>query len=160
MELWKNIEGLPGYQVSSLGRVKSSVRHSTRCLKGSRTGLGYVSVYFKGGKREYVHRLVAAAFIPNPDNKPHVNHRDSNPSNNHYSNLEWVTHRENIQHALDCGRMNYGEINGQCKLTKSDAEAIRNSKASGQLLAALFNISESTICDIRKNRTWKHLNAA
>ena len=108
-EVWKSIEGYEGYyEVSNLGRVRSLKRkgYKNGTLKqGSSHTQYWVVVLCKDGKRitKLVHRLVAKAFIPNPDNKPQVNHIDSNRKNNRVDNLEWVTPKENSQHAYDSG---------------------------------------------------------
>ncbi len=111
IEIWKPIRGYEGYEVSNLGRIKSLNYNHTGCekiLKPVNDGKGYLKVFlFKNGKRKnfQIHRLVAQTFIPNPDNKPCVNHIDCNPSNNCINNLEWCTYKENTQYALELGRM-------------------------------------------------------
>lgn len=120
-EVWKPIENYEGYyEVSDLGRVKSLIGWNgakyvkrEKILKGwaQTTGKGdykrhVVRLTKKGKSREHkVHRLVALAFIPNPENKPEVNHIDGNPMFNNVSNLEWVTSKENSIHALETGLM-------------------------------------------------------
>ena len=97
MELWRDIEGFNGrYQISSWGRVRNA---NTGCiLKPYKNERGYLKVYLNKGKGKYVkpriNRLVAQAFIPNPENKPQVDHIDSNPFNNNVENLRWVNIEE------------------------------------------------------------------
>lgn len=116
---WKPIKGYEGYyEVSDEGLVRSVTRiitdsWCTRCFKGK-----ILKPALHNGKQPYfyvtlskdhknrkilVHRLVAGAFIPNPDDKPQVNHKDGNVHNNCVTNLEWCTNAENTQHAYDTG---------------------------------------------------------
>ena len=108
MEIWKEIPGTNGeYQVSNIGRVKTTKtgRILRQCLDNI---TGYYRVcLFKTDRRKRmkVHRLVAAAFIPNPDNLPFINHIDGNKLNNNVSNLEWCTAKHNSVHARRTGLM-------------------------------------------------------
>ena len=115
-EVWKDVEGYEGlYQISNFGNVKSLARivHSEKrsdykikekILKQSDTTTGYKKVELHKGNEKRksfkVHRLVAQAFIPNPENKLEVNHIDGNKHNNNVNNLEWVTSSENKIHAF------------------------------------------------------------
>ena len=90
--MWKECCGV---EVSGHG----DVRFNGKLLKQYYCN-GYMQVKVSG-KQIYVHRLVAQAFIPNPDNKPQVNHKDGNKANNNVNNLEWVTNKENISHAYE-----------------------------------------------------------
>lgn len=104
-EIWKDIQGYEGlYQVSNLGRVRGIKRNSI--LKPWTVRGGYLSVNLCKNnlvKKRVVHRLVAEAFIDNPENKPEINHISGNKLDNSISNLEWCTREENIQHSWDEG---------------------------------------------------------
>lgn len=116
MELWKCIDGFKGqYQVSDLGRVRSVDRETVdrngirRSVKGKilspcDNGNGYKYVSLGRGKREYIHRLVARAFVCNPHSLQEVNHINEIKSDNRAENLEWVTHLENIRHGTGIER--------------------------------------------------------
>ena len=124
--MWKDIVGYEGiYQVSDLGDVKSLQRTARvrngirtvpeRILKTGSGPFGYKTVRLAKDltyTTELVHRLVATAFLPNPDNLPCVNHKDGNPNNNDASNLEWCTHEYNSNYYL-------------CKQKQSDAMKLR-----------------------------------
>ncbi len=105
-EVWKPIPNYEGfYEVSNIGRVRSLYRYK-KILHPSDTN-GYRTVeLWKGKKRKRigVHRLVAMAFIDNPDNKPFVNHKDETRDNNSVDNLEWVTHLENCRYGTAIAR--------------------------------------------------------
>lgn len=103
MELWKDIPGYEGrYQISSNGNVRSLLKAIR--LRHFVCGSGYEEVILKKNgdrKPKLIHRLVAEAFVPNPQGKREVNHKDGNKHNNDYRNLEWVTPSENIRHSYD-----------------------------------------------------------
>lgn len=110
MDIWKDVSENSNYEVSNNGRVR---RKGTNIDKASYDRKGYPIVnLYKNGKesKRAIHRLVAQEFIPNPDNKPEVNHIDGDKHNNHVSNLEWATKKENCRHAWDTGltRPSYG----------------------------------------------------
>ena len=101
-EIWKDIDGYEGlYQISNKGRVKRLYKASERILKPRDNGRGYLRVHLtkeNTSKHIRVHRLVARAFIPNPDNLPEINHRDENKKNNCVENLEWMRHIDNCNY--------------------------------------------------------------
>ena len=109
-EIWKVIEGFPNYEVSNLGNVRNKeTKRKITPIKGSN---GYLSVRIRKQSGDYekpslsIHRLVAKAFVENPNDKPQVNHIDGNKTNNYATNLEWCTRVENAQHAMELGLFN------------------------------------------------------
>lgn len=112
MEQWRIIKENDNYMVSNSGRIR---RINSEHDKTPQDKHGYLSVdLYKNGRcsKRSIHRLVAQEFIANPYNKPEVNHIDGNKHNNHVSNLEWVTKKENCRHAWDNGlvRPSYGML--------------------------------------------------
>lgn len=97
-EIWKIIDDYDNYKISNLGNLKSKSKRIKKCI--NRDGYYQVSLYKNGNKKSIlVHRLVAMTFIPNPLNKPTVNHIDGNKLNNNVSNLEWATCKEQQYHS-------------------------------------------------------------
>ena len=144
---------LEDYEITRDGRVIN--KHTGRTVKPQINGTGYYRVGICG-KLQFVHRLVAKKYIPNPENKPQVNHKDGNKLNNCVENLEWVTNRENSIHALKNGMMRIEEHHQFAKLKRAQVAFIKShDDMSRKELAELFNVSPRTITDIRKGRTWK-----
>lgn len=118
-EIWINIEG-SNYEVSNTQKVRNCLTGFV--LKNSIFGsTEYVGVHIRiNGKVRHcsIHRLVAIAFVPNPDNKPQVNHKDGDKKNNAPDNLEWSTQPENIQHMYDTGLKTYQPLHYKGKFGK------------------------------------------
>lgn len=116
---------------------------------------GYLRVQI-GGKRYFVHRLVAEKYIPNPDNKEQVNHIDGDKTNNKASNLEWTTNQENRNHAVKNHLHLCGEDCPWAKLNWEKVNFIRSHpEYTNKDLASMFNVSPGTISNVRNNRRWK-----
>lgn len=175
-EIWKDIEGYEGlYQVSNLGRVKSLSREVVRPTLGKYTTLeiirkshydkdGYLTLSLsKGSKYKLfkIHRLVATAFIPNPENKPQVNHINGIKTDNTLENLEWVTASENVRHAYESGLVVSlkGEKHNMCKLTSELVKLIRNDLMimTQKKVAEKYGISQQHVSDINTGKRWKHI---
>lgn len=133
-EQWRDVQGYEGlYQVSDLGRVRNKRQ---RILSAHLNGSGYVQTTLsKGGRREYplVHRLIALAFVPNPEGKPQINHKNGTKTDNRPDNLEWCTMGENLAHRHRV----LGQIGGRAKpvvcvdTEQSYASAVEAAKALG-----------------------------
>jgi len=139
--LFAEIEGYDGYYVTTDGRVWGKGKNGF--MKQFKTGriknyLG-VMLYDNGiGKTVRVHILVAKAFLPNPQNKPQVNHKDENPENNTVSNLEWVTAEENCNY----GARNY-KISKQQLNRKDHSRSVAQIDKAGNILAVFPSLSEA-----------------
>lgn len=118
-EKWLKVAGFENYEISNIGRLKNS---KGEIMKPWNDSHGYLDVKFYKDKKSYhrkIHRLVAEAFIPNPENKQQVNHIDGNPMNNFFENLEWVTPKENIRHLLETKGIS-NQFSKMCKVASYD----------------------------------------
>ena len=180
-EVWKPCPDFEEhYEVSNLGRVRSRsvfIPHDGSWNKDMNGYIKKVKIHnqqvnrygylqtklCKYGKCRQltIHRLVAKAFIENPENKSQVNHIDGNKKNNRVDNLEWTTRSENVKHAYDTGLMSSKHMTGSnhplSKLTEDDVREIRTSEKKLKDLAKQFGVSYATIIDIKKHRTWKNI---
>lgn len=169
-EVWKDVKGFEGmYQVSNLGRVKSLLKwngnshiHKEYIKRSYINRAGYEVVELpKDCKRHIktVHRLIAEAFIPNPHGYSEVNHIDSNPRNNDISNLEWVSHSWNIQHAYLFGK-GQSLKDEYCEYARVYVE----SNKSTYEIAEQYGVSQSTVqkavkrCGINSRKTADYNN--
>ena len=174
-EIWKDIPGFVGiYKVSSLCGLKSIPRHikykdgRSFFTDGKRLSVWignhgyYCAALRKEGKthRVLLHRLVAMAFIPNPENKRCINHIDGNKTNNSISNLEWCTHSENLFHGYKIGLTPKGEDHHNSKLTDAQVLEIRGAIKMGitqRNLATEYRVCQKVIWSIATRKSWKHI---
>lgn len=171
-ETWLPVKGYEGlYEVSDFGNVRSLDKrdrrgylHRGKELKKVPIGRGYVaSCLSVDGKvdKAYNHRLVAEAFIPNPDGKPDVNHKDGNKKNNVVGNLEWVTHSENGKHSFAVlGRPHprgmLGKQGANRKFTREQIEAIRADNRFQRVIAEEYGVEQTTISAIKRRENYRY----
>ena len=162
-EIWKPIKGIEQYQVSNKGNVKSLRTNVILKQRLDRYGYPRLTLDLGKGKKAYktIHRLVAENFLPNPENKPQVNHIDANKLNNNLENLEWCTCKENVQHIHKLKRnpdVN-GEKNPMSKFTNHDAWLIRYAyeDLSNYKLAKVLGVNDETIRSIRNGTSFKNV---
>ena len=123
-------------------------------------GYLFVTLYDASSRPQRVHRLVAAAFIPNPHSKPHVNHIDGNKLNNNSYNLEWVTPQENMKHAAANGLTAKGTANSNALLTDDSVYLIKQALSEGASVlsvATAADVAYTTIMAIKRNVNWTHI---
>lgn len=159
MEQWKDIVGYEGYyEVSSLGRVRSKERilpHNVndgiyvkkpKILKTQvKKGYVFVTVSIDGVRKSLpVHRLVAKAFLPNPENKPQVNHIDGDKTNNKLDNLEFATAKENVDHAVSIGLIKKGSRSNLAVLNEDIVREIKIKLNKGDTQISIVRWLEAT----------------
>ena len=166
-EQWRDVKGYEGlYQVSTFGRVKSFHNGKMIIRKPATLSGGYQQVSLdKNGKRKCmgIHVLVAKMFIPNPENKPMVDHYDRNPANNAVWNLSCVTNSENQRRAVEWGAKRSGCDNPRSNLSPEQVREIRrlyvrkSQKFGSVALAKMFGVSVSTIKRIVNGTSYKNV---
>lgn len=165
-EVWKDVPWFRGfYQVSSLGRIKSFKRHKNgKILKGRKDSKGYlrITLFRKVIKKSFsIHYLVAWAFIPNPEKKPHVNHLNGIKDDNRVLNLEWVTVSENNKHTFVLNPdKNKGSNNSQALLTEKKVKAVKRLLEQGVAvneISILAGVKPNTIYAIKNGYSWGHV---
>jgi len=158
---WKSIKEFDNFEVSNTGIVRNK---NTKREKGQSVNeRGYKRVtFYKNNKNinKYIHRLVAEAFIPNPENKPTVNHEDGNKNNNCVDNLSWATYSEQMQHALKVGLIKIGE-ESPCYNKKMSDEVRKKMKISRNKNKSIYN-KRINQYDMEGNfiKEWESINDA
>ena len=158
MDQLRPIEGFEGlYSIHADGRIQSHLQ-THRILKGRPVGHGYLAVELRRHDRaypRYIHDLVCKAFIGDKPSGMTVNHKDGNKTNNHVSNLEYATPKEQSNHAKALGLLFVGERHPMAKLTAIDVQEIRISPLTARELSVKYSISYPTIRRILRGDLWK-----
>ena len=164
MEIWKDIPSYEGhYQVSNLGNVKSIKYSRQRILKPATNIHGYfmVCLHVKNTQKLItIHSLVSMAFLNHKPNKTHeivIDHINNLKTDNRLENLRWDTRKNNHADKILHGTEQRGSKNGNAKVTEEIALLAKYGKDSLSNLASKFQLSKSTLSNIRYGQTWKHL---
>jgi len=163
-EVWIKVKGFEIYEVSNLSRIRTL--KSKYLVKQRISTLGYMvcdlypSYNNTRKKIVYVHRIVAEAFIDNPENKPNVNHINAIRNDNFIDNLEWCTQKENVHHAINMGlvKCKKGENNGHHKLSECDVIDILKMCLICNIpcnkVCKIYDVHKTTIQNIAKGKLW------
>ena len=165
---WKDVQGYEGmYRISSCGNLMTVKNGKEKIVRLIMDNKGYYRYsFYKDSKARTVkiHRLVAQTFIPNPENKPQVNHINGIKTDNRVENLEWMTNIENMYHSkvngLRKGKMPSAENHQNAKLTNENVRYIRNvykkncRQFGGGALAKIYGVNISTIIDLVNRKTY------
>jgi len=157
----KRIDGFAAYLVTENGEIFSSLNRRVKKLSAGTKPSGYkfVGLHDKNGvSYKHVHRLVAQAFIPNPNRLPEVNHKNGNKADNKASNLEWVTRSGNACHALNTGlNKQIGLTSCKAKLNAEQVKQIYKIKGSCRRIGIKFGVSAQTVWNIKNYVTYKEV---
>lgn len=161
--MFVKIDGFDNYEVSELGEIRSLMKSVPKILNLDVNPSGYTNCCLYRDKKKHrflVHRLVAEAFIPNPENKPQVNHKNGTKTDNRVENLEWCTYEENLTHAVENGLRATGERVSTAKLKEDDVRHILKLRREGNPIKSIANkydVSEPCIQRIIYGISWKHI---
>lgn len=174
-----------GYIINTDGSITESKSGNKKKTYKDKDGYSILLLSKKGKLKSYrVHRLVAYRYLSNPYNKPQVNHKDGNKSNNNVDNLEWATASENVKHAFDTGLKSVserhkkilsekakkqftgridtiGSKNGKSKLKEADIPIIRDRIKNNENMSNIareYNVTPNCIWEIKVNKRWKHVS--
>lgn len=159
IEEYRKLKDYPMYRIYNTGKIYSEYLKKFIHQHDDNSGYLQVTLRGKNGRKTIkVHILVALAFIPNPNNKPEVNHIDCNKHNNKVTNLEWVTKHENMIHASLYSYKDRDKLSPLTKEMVSLIPILLENKFSIKLIATLYKVGHVTIRNIIQRKTWKHLN--
>ncbi len=166
VETWREIPGFPGYQASDAGNIRSLKRSKPRVLKLETDKDGYLRVQLyreNGAVHRGVHRLVALAFLGEPEIGNLCCHNDGNPSNNRADNLRWDTQQGNVADKYKHGTEQRGSRHPRARITEADAAKVkaqlggaRHRRGALMNAAIATGVPYSIVADISRGRTWGH----